>query len=149
MTADASAQPAATTNLLHHVRLTVSDIERSRAFYENVLGFEAAMASEGDPSDPDVRADPQQLFGGVIFAVGDQLFGLRPVGPSGDTFDSARIGLDHLSFSVGSRDDLVAAAERLTEQSVEHGDVMDLPGGMAILSFQDPDNINIELVATS
>ena len=40
------------------------------------------------------------------------------------------------------------AATALTESGIEHGDVTDLPGaGIAILSFQDPDDINVELTA--
>ena len=49
---------------MHHMRLTVTDIERSKKFDEEVLGFEAVMTSQGPPNDPD---DPDQLFGGVVF----------------------------------------------------------------------------------
>ena len=35
---------------LHHVRITVTDLERSRAFYTEVLGFEVVAASSGSPS---------------------------------------------------------------------------------------------------
>ena len=81
-------------------------------------------------------------------AARDQLLGLRPVARAGDTFDSTRVGLDHVSLGVASVDALTAAAAALDEAGVEHGSVDVLPGtGMAILSLQDPDDINLELVA--
>ncbi len=137
------------TTGLHHLRLTVTDLARSRAFYADVLGFEVAAESPGSPEDPDVRRDPEQLYGGVVFQTNGMLFGLRPVAENTDRFESERVGLDHVSFSVGSRDDLVQAAERLTEHGVPHGEVKDLAGfGIAILSFDDPDGVHLELTAT-
>jgi glyoxylase I family protein len=136
------------TTGLHHVRLTVCDLARSRAFYEGILGFEVAAVSPGDPSDAAVRADPAQLYGGVVYQTNGILFGLRPVAAAGDTFDSERTGLDHLSFTVANRDALVAAAAALEEQGITHGEVMDLAAfGIAILSFSDPDGVHLELTA--
>lgn len=136
------------TTGIHHLRLTVTDLEASRAFYSEVLGFEVVAESPGHPDDPDVRKDPAQLYGGVVFMTNGMLFGLRPVAEGGDRFVSERVGLDHLSFTVGSRDDLVAARDRLEERGVEHGEVTDLPAfGIAILSFSDPDGVHLELTA--
>ena len=136
------------TTGLHHVRLTVCDLARSRTFYEEVMGFEVAAVSPGDPDDPAVREDPEQLYGGVVYQTNGILFGLRPVAAAGDTFDSERTGLDHLSFSVSSRDALLAAASALDERGIVHGEVMDLAGfGIAILSFSDPDGVHLELTA--
>src|SRR5689334_24394758 len=87
----------------HHLRLTVSDIARSRAFYTKVLGFQVLAESPGDPSDPAVRADQNQLYGGVVMLGGNLVLGLRPVAPADDRFDPDRVGLDHLSFNVASR----------------------------------------------
>ena len=136
------------TTGLHHVRLTVCDLARSRAFYEEVLGFEVAAVSPGDPSDPAVRADPAQLYGGVVYQTNGILFGLRPVAAAGDVFDSERTGLDHLSFGVASRTALLDASAALEEKGITHGDVMDLEAfGIAILSFSDPDGVHLELTA--
>lgn len=136
------------TTGLHHIRLTVCDLARSRSFYEEVLGFEVVAQSSGDPSDPVVRADPAQLYGGVVFQTNGILFGLRPVASAGDTFDSERTGLDHVSFSVADRDALVAATKTLEERGITHGDVIDLEAfGIAILSFSDPDGVHLELTA--
>lgn len=136
------------TTGLHHVRLTVTDLQRSRAFYASVLGFEVAAESEGDPADPAVRSDPTRLYGGVVFQTNGMLFGLRPVADAGDRFDSERVGLDHLSFTVPSLDDLKQAAARLDEAGIEHGDIIQLDTfGIAILSFSDPDGVHLELTA--
>jgi glyoxylase I family protein len=133
---------------LHHLRLTVTDLERSRAFYTDVLGFEVAAESPGSPLDPDVRNDPAQLYGGVVLQTNGVLFGLRPVASSGDRFDSERVGLDHVSFAVTSRAQLEEAARRLAERDIPHGDIRDLPDfGIAILSFSDPDGVHLELTA--
>lgn len=136
------------TTGLHHLRLTVTNLERSRAFYEDVLGFEVVARSEGDPADPAVRSDPARLYGGIVFQTNGMLFGLRPVAPEDDWFDSERVGLDHLSFTVSSLDDLKEAAARLEDAGIEHGDVIELDAfGIAILSFSDPDGVHLELTA--
>jgi catechol 2,3-dioxygenase-like lactoylglutathione lyase family enzyme len=136
------------TTGIHHVRLTVTDIDRSKAFYRDVLGFEIALESPGSPADPLVRTDPNQFYGGVVFQTNGMLFGLRPVADPADRFDSERVGLDHLSFTVPSVDDLTRTAARLTEAGIEHGEVNTLAAlGIAILSFSDPDGIHLELTA--
>jgi catechol 2,3-dioxygenase-like lactoylglutathione lyase family enzyme len=136
------------TTGLHHLRITVTDIVRSRAFYQDVLGFDVAAESPGDVDDPEVRADPTQLYGGVVFQTNGILFGLRPVAESSDRFDSTRVGLDHVSFSVASIGDLHAVAKRLEAAGVDHGEVKELDGfGIAILSFSDPDGVHLELSA--
>ncbi|MEV4124639.1 VOC family protein [Nocardia sp. NPDC049707] len=136
------------TTGIHHIRLTVTDIDRSKVFYRDVLGFEIAVESPGRPEDPHVRTDPAQFYGGVVFHTNGMLFGLRPVADPSDTFDSDRVGLDHLSFTVPSVDDLTRTAARLAEAGVEHGEVTPLAAlGIAILSFSDPDGIHLELTA--
>jgi glyoxylase I family protein len=103
---------------LHHLRITVTDLARSRAFYQDVLGFAVVAESPGDPSDPQVRNDPAQLYGGVVLKTAGLLFGLRPVADPADRFVSERAGLDHLSFSVASLDELSSAAQRLHQAGV-------------------------------
>jgi glyoxylase I family protein len=130
-----------------HVRITVTDIARSKAFYDQVFGWPVAVDRSGSVDEPGVKESPEQFFGGTVYQTPQgTLFGLRPVGNA--RFDPDRTGLDHVSFAVSSRDDLVRAAEALGGAGIEHGEVTDLTdAGMAILSFQDPDDINIELTA--
>ena len=79
---------------------------------------------------------------------GNLLLGLRPVAPSGDRFDENRVGLDHLSFSVGSRAELEEAVKLFDARGVAHGPITPLEGfGILVLPFRDPDNIQVELTA--
>jgi glyoxylase I family protein len=132
-----------------HVRLTVTDPHRSKAFYGWLLGADALRTDFTHLwGDPAVREDPDRVYGGCSFTVGRQVLGLRPVAPAGDRFDPDRVGLDHLALTVGSRADLEAAADRLAAAGVEHGQVTDLPAfRVTILSVQDPDGVNLELSA--
>lgn len=130
-----------------HVRLTVTDIARSKAFYDQVFGWPAAVDASDRVAEPGVTESAEDFFGGTVYQTPQgTLFGLRPVGSTG--FDADTTGLDHVSFAVDGREDLVAAAAALTEAGIAHGEVIDLAdAGIAILSFQDPDDINIELTA--
>ncbi len=126
-----------------HVRLTVTDIARSRAFYESVFGWPVFVEVPAD-ADAAMREKLAFLYGGVLYRVGDGLFGLRPV--AADSFDENRVGLDHLSFAVSSRADLQDAGRLLDDLGVEHEDIKDVGHGY-ILEFRDPDNIALELFA--
>jgi glyoxylase I family protein len=132
---------------IHHLRLTVTDIQRSREFYTGVLGFQVAVESP-PADDPTAEAAYKVLWGGIVMASGNLLLGLRPVAPQGDRFDEDRVGLDHLSFNVASRAELEQAAQLFDERGIPHGEITRLAGfGIDILPFRDPDNIELELTA--
>jgi len=135
------------TDGVHHLRLTVTDLERSRKFYTGLRGFEVAVESppEDDPSAGEVF---KILFGGIVMIRGNLLMGLRPMAPSGDRFDPDRVGLDHLSFGVASRGDLEQAMALFDENGVPHGEITTLAGfGIDVLPFEDPDGVQLELTA--
>jgi len=125
------------TGAVHHLGLTVSDVERSRAFYTEVLGFQEAAP----------------LQGGVLLSNGTILIGIRTAtdpsqATAGDRFNENRVGLDHLSFGASSRADLDRAVEVLDRHGVPHGDISEAPQyGLVNLFFRDPDNIQLELSA--
>jgi catechol 2,3-dioxygenase-like lactoylglutathione lyase family enzyme len=129
-----------------HVRLTVTDIERSRAFYDSVFGFDVAF--EAPPADADEATKEQMafLFGGVVYAFGGGLLGLRPVAAADDRYDEDRVGLDHLSFAVSQRSDLDAAVTMLDGLGIAHEGIKDI-GSAYILEFRDPDNVALEFFA--
>ncbi len=126
------------TGAVHHLRLTVSDVKRAREFYIGILGFQVAM----------------ELVSGVLLSNGSVLLGLGPApnqdrSIAGDRFDENRVGLDHLSFSVTSRNELDQGVRILDEHQVPHGEIKDLGPAFGIytLAFRDPDNIQLELSA--
>jgi len=135
------------TGEIHHLRLTVTDLERSRQFYTGLLGFDVAAESP-PPSDPAAGETFKILFGGIVMIRGNLLLGLRPMAPSGDHFDPDRVGLDHLSFSVASRGDLEQAMRLFEENGVTHGEITTLASfGIDVLPFEDPDGVQLELTA--
>ena len=135
------------TGPIHHLRLTVTDLKRSREFYTGLLGFDVAVESPPD-DDPAAAETFKVLFGGIVMIRGGLLMGLRPMAPTGDRFDPDRVGLDHLSFSVDSRAELDRAAELLDEAGVPHGQITSLASfGIDVLSFEDPDGLQLELTA--
>lgn len=132
-----------TVKSINHIRLTVTDIQRSREFYETLFNWPVAIEMPtGTP--PEAQDRYGFLYGGVIYNMGHSLLGLRPV--SSDMFDEDRTGLDHLSLAVAAKDELSAAVELLDQLHVVHGGIKDIGDGW-ILEFRDPDNIALELFA--
>lgn len=132
-----------TTSAFSHIRITVTDIDRSRAFYDEIFGWPIAFEMPPD-ADEATRARFAFLFGGVIYSVGESMFGLRPV--ARDSFDEDRVGLDHVSFAVADLGALEAAAALLEARGTAHAGIKDIGAGH-ILEFRDPDNIALELFA--
>lgn len=126
-----------------HVRLTVTDIERSRAFYESVFGW-PVLIEVPDNADAATRSRLGFLFGGVIYDLGGALIGLRPV--ADDRFDPDRVGLDHIAFRLNDKAELDSAAAHLDDLGIAHEPVKDI-GPSYILEFRDPDDIALELTA--
>jgi glyoxylase I family protein len=126
-----------TTSSVHHIRLIVTDAIRSCDFYIRFLNF--TVAAELPP--------------GFVLTNGIILLGVTPPWDASqalphDRFNPNRVGLDHLSFGVADRAELNKAAALFEEHGIEHGEVRDLPAfGITILSFSDPDGIQVELTA--
>jgi glyoxylase I family protein len=134
---------ALTATGYHHVRLTVTNLARSRRFYDDVFGFAVAYEVPAD-ADEQTKEALAFLYGGVIYSFGQgSLLGLRPVAQ--DAFSPDRTGLDHVSIMVT---DLVAAAAHLDELGIAHEPIKDL-GAISILEFRDPDGICLELTAAN
>jgi glyoxylase I family protein len=113
-------------------------VSRAQAFYTGLLGFQVIM-----------EFGPKLLLtnGSLVLVFN------TPPDPSqaisNDRFTENRVGLDHVSFSVDSREELEAAVQLFDQEGVSHGEIKDLgPGlGLYVLAFRDPDNIQLELTA--
>jgi glyoxylase I family protein len=125
------------TGTINHFALTVTDKDRARDFYVNVLGFQFVT-----------EFGPKYLLSNdkVILALNEAPDPSRSI--ASDHFDENRVGLDHISFSVGSRNDLEKAIQEFDYLGIPHGEIKDLGGlGILVLAFRDPDNIQLELTA--
>ena len=120
---------------LHHLSLTVSDLERSVPWYCDVLGFEVI----GDQSHGDGRT--------VVLALGAGEFVLllqEHKAHEGTSFSEFRPGLDHLSFRLHHTGDLEAWRSRFDGLGVEYQEPRSEAYG-SVLIFRDPDRIQLEL----
>jgi catechol 2,3-dioxygenase-like lactoylglutathione lyase family enzyme len=136
--------------LVHHLRLTVSDVERSRAFSTELLGSQLAMDPPPPADDPSHHLATDLPQDGIVMVNGDLLLGLRPVDAerASNRFDPVRCGLDHLRCAVAGRAELEAAVRAFEERGVQHSTITDLPPfGIAVLPFKDPDGVALELTA--
>ena len=124
-------------NGIAHVVLTVSNMERSKAFYEkllNFLGLQTVIDSE--------------VF---LYCVGGRTaVGAMPADAQyrDDRFVQQRVGLHHLCFRARSREDVDAAHDFVRELGarIVHGPEEGpwAPGYYSIL-FEDPDGIRLEV----
>ena len=119
-----------------HVAVTVSDLDRSVAWYEQLFGAKAVLDEDTGP------------FRHVVWALGGTLLGLHafPDLENSDAFNERRPGLDHIAFGCANRGELEQWAARLDELGIEHGPIKHAGYGSGV-SFRDPDNIALEFFA--
>ena len=128
-----------TTAGIRYVELGARDLDRSRAFYRGVLGFDEVPA----PSDKGIPEAPAAWF-----SCGPALLRVVQVGPDGSlgtwTDDDLQCGMRHVGFKVGDVDADVRRLEQAgTEVLVPPFDAL---GGVRIAFFLDPDGARLELV---
>ena len=121
---------------LHHIALTVSDVERSAEWYTRVLGFEL------------LRALPHERFERLALRHHEMPLLLTLLSHHGcppGRFNETVTGLDHLAFRTPSPADIDAWRQWLADQQVDCSEVKDgaLPGSR-LITFRDPDGVQIE-----
>ena len=121
-----------------HVSLTVTDLERSVAWYREVLGFTVHGHGEREGFRRARLAGP----GG-----GPTLSLTQHAGGTGDPFSETRTGLDHLAFTVPHVTDVEALGRRFDELGVEHSGIR-RTGPVAAITFRDPDNVQLEVFSS-
>ncbi len=117
---------------LEHVNLTVSDLDRSIAFYTELFGYE-------------VRWQGTLTDGRPAAHVGDDRHYIALFQSSADgrsTVDYTAVGMNHVGFVVESIDRVKSTLQALGVEPVAEHDYE--PGQR--LYFYDPDGIEIELV---
>jgi glyoxylase I family protein len=119
---------------IHHITLRVTDLARSRRFYEGVLGL---TVDQDFPPEPGYRGKLRlRLADGTRIVLVPPL----PGTPDADQFSEYRIGLDHISLGIpGAHLEDLAAALRTADipaSGVQHDAL-----GPALVCFRDPDNI--------
>jgi len=126
---------------VHHVDLVVSSIERSLAFYSELLG-PLGYHSVGEVVGE--RGETIWYLSGPGTAIG-----LRQAQSDSEPYDRYRIGLHHLAFEAGSRGEVDECAEWLRSQNVqlesEPQEYTYIPGYYAVFLY-DPDGLKLEIV---
>ncbi len=119
---------------IHHLALTVTDADRSAAWYVDLLGMVQVFSGDEETVSFRVLAHPSGWYLGVR-AYRDG---------SNDGFDELRTGLDHVSFEVSSREQLAAWEEELAARGIPFTPAVATPIGTVVV-FRDPDNIQLEM----
>lgn len=114
---------------VHHIALRSTDLQRSKRFYLETLGFPVAI-------------EAPNLF---LFLAGSTAIGVRGPDastPKDDVFNPFRIGLDHIALACEDEAELERVAAALSAAGVESTGVkLDETLGKRYVAFKDPDRI--------
>ena len=91
---------------IQHIDLTVGDVERSLAFYVDVLG---PLGLKEEMRYPSYRGTEEVVY----LSFGDEWMGLRPA--DGGEHRYYEVGLEHFAFEVDRSDEVDEAYRRCLE----------------------------------
>jgi catechol 2,3-dioxygenase-like lactoylglutathione lyase family enzyme len=123
-------------NGIAHCNLTVSDMERSRPFYRQMLTF--------------LGLKPVIDTEGMLYCVGGRTaMGIQAADDKNDRFVQRRVGLHHVCFRAREREDVDRFHEflkKLDGATIVHAPKEGgwAPGYYSVL-FEDPDGIRLEM----
>jgi glyoxylase I family protein len=122
---------------IHHINFSVTDLERSARWYQDVLGLEFGWEM------PDTEGRGRKV---ALLVPGTPL---RLVLSQHQTNDGQaasefRTGLDHIAFTVSHRAALEDWIARLRSAGVSCSEVKEGATGY-LVTFRDPDNIQMEM----
>jgi catechol 2,3-dioxygenase-like lactoylglutathione lyase family enzyme len=124
-------------NGIHHITLLVADVERSLAFYRNVLGLRLVKQT--------VNADDSTARH-FIFGDADRMLITCLEYPDLDEGKVGRGSTHHFALSVESEAELNAWKQYLDEKGIPTTEVMEREGFRSIY-LRDPDGHIVEIAA--
>lgn len=136
--------PTITRPRMHHIALTVTDVDASVRWYENVFGVQYKTDVPHHGGVGKLLADESRELMIVLH---------RHDANDGTLFAETTTGLDHVGFLVPSRGDLEAWQTHLETNGVTRSHAADKPSTQApiadenygsVLVFRDLDNIQLE-----
>jgi catechol 2,3-dioxygenase-like lactoylglutathione lyase family enzyme len=114
---------------IHHVKVPVSDLVRSRAWYERVFDLEPLV---------EFRDDDGVVRGVSYRSKGDLSLALRENGEAA----KGAAGFDFFAIMLYGRPDIESWATRLDELGVARSEIIEATIGF-VLTFEDPDGIQL------
>lgn len=124
---------------IHHLSLSVTDLDLSVRWYGDVLDFVVAARLQRSAFN---RVRLHHPDCDLTITLTCHLDG------SSDGFDERRTGLDHLALRVASLADLEGFEQRFAQHAIPNSGIKPTPSGAgAMITCRDPDHVQLELVA--
>ncbi len=130
---------------IHHLALTVTDLDESVEWYCRVFDVKPAFDVPHPGGVGRLLLDDDQSLAIVLHQHDTN---------QGERFKETRTGLDHFGLMVATRDDLERWQDHLAEHGVQRSDEADRPLTQSpifdefygsVFTVRDPDNIAFEL----
>ncbi|MEJ7738166.1 MAG: VOC family protein [Chitinophagaceae bacterium] len=117
---------------IHHIALRCTNMETTKRFYQNTLGFTLALDT------PDI----------IGFMAGSFILAFKQANPgvlSDSVFNPFNIGLDHIALACENEEELQRVAAALSDAGVDNTGVkLDETLKKQYVAFKDPDRIQWE-----
>lgn len=133
---------------ISHFAITVTDLDRSLAFYRDLLGLEVASdrVVQGDHISRGVQVPGAQIRIALLQSLNVKLELLQYLAPSGKPFDRANndVGACHVAFQVSNLDQTYARLLSAGVSCSAEPYPSSYPPGTGWFYARDPDGITVE-----